>query len=88
MKDSGTVVWSSDDVCPPQPDTDHFEQDFAPGFQRVFERNWNGARTRDANGNPDCTVALMVDPGVYELVARLAQKLSAPFQIQVQSSGA
>lgn len=88
MKDSELVVWSSDDICPPQPDSDHFEQEFAPGFQRVFERNWNGARTRDANGDPDCSVALMVDPGVYDLVARLGNILSEPYRIQVQSSGA
>jgi hypothetical protein len=90
LREHGTdkVVWSSDDCGGDT--TTHWNQTFAPGFQRTFDRNWNGYRSRTDSG-PTCanTDGTRLQVGLtYDLVGRLDQKLSAPVEIKISSSKA
>jgi hypothetical protein len=71
-----TTIWSSDD-CNNNHSSD--VETLAPGATRSFTLTWNGNRSRSGSGQQTCTDATPVDPGNYELVARLDKKMSAPF---------
>jgi hypothetical protein len=77
------IVWSSDDCAPPQYD---FDQEFTPGLEKSFALNWNGYATRGATGAVDCTPwdGLKLTANNYDLVARLATKLSDPVPVTVR----
>jgi hypothetical protein len=89
IREHGTdkVFWSSDDCNGDT--TTHWDQTFPAGFERTFDRNWNGHRTRTDSGNT-CIEAdsTRLPIGTYDLVARLDQKLSTPVEIKVSSSRA
>jgi hypothetical protein len=70
------TIWSSDDC------TTNFSSDvetLAAGASRTFTITWNGNRSRSGANTKTCTDATQPDPGDYQLVAKLADKLSAPF---------
>jgi hypothetical protein len=76
-----SIIWSSDDC---NANTGHDPRSFAPGMQVAFTLKWNGKVSRTGTGTPTCsTAAPAPPPGVYQLIARLGQKLSNPFAIRV-----
>jgi hypothetical protein len=78
---SATIVWSSDDCAGPQL---HDVESLAPRQQLTFSRTWTGYRSRSTTGKPTCgTSAAPLDPGDYQLVARLDKKLSSPYVIHI-----
>ena len=79
--DADILVWSSDD-CNPRSAND--VRSFAPGKEISFTLTWSGLRSRTGTGAVNCT-APAPDAKTYQLVARLDQKLSAPFSLRVVS---
>ncbi len=79
---TGTViVWSSDDC---NPNRGHDVRSFPPGKVVSFTLSWAGRRSRSGAGTKTCGAeAKAPDPASYQLVARLGQKLSAPFSLQI-----
>jgi hypothetical protein len=76
----GTVtIWSSDD-CGSRKGTD--VRSFEPSTEFSFTSTWSGRRSRAGTGAVNC-FGLAPDAAVYQLVARLDQKVSAPFAIRI-----
>jgi hypothetical protein len=80
LQDASGIVWSSDD-CNPRHGVD--VRSYAPGKQDTFTLAWTGLRSRSGTGAPQCSGTLAPDVGVYDLVARLDKKFSAPFSLKI-----
>lgn len=77
LQDAAKVkVWSSD-TCGPGSGTD--VRTFNPGDQADFFWNWDGKAT-----NSGCATRNNPNPGKYELVGRLATKLSEPAALELK----
>ncbi len=83
LKDGATTIWSSDD-CSPNHGQDLRE--FTPGLEVSYSRLWTGYHSRGGNNTVDCNLTLVPDAKVYQLFARLDQKLSAPFALTIKPS--
>jgi hypothetical protein len=82
LMDGSTVIWSSDD-CSPNKGKD--VRSFAAGREISFTLTWTGRRSRTGAGSVTCLAAAPTpQAAVYQLVARLDQKLSDPFDLRVQ----
>jgi hypothetical protein len=79
LMEADILVWSSDD-CNPRKGNDL--RSFAPSKETSFTLNWGGNRSRTGAGAVNCA-APPPDPRAYQLVARLDQKLSRPFELRV-----
>jgi hypothetical protein len=80
-----TVVWSSDECT--NATLYNYDQVFTPGFEKRFDIDWHGYRTRTQSGQTNC---LPVDsnrpgPGDYTLVARLGGLYSQPVPVTIHS---
>jgi hypothetical protein len=83
LLDGTTVIWSSDDC---NANRGRNVQSFAPGRQVSYTLTWNGHRSRTGVGEKTCVAgAPTPEPAVYQLVARLDQKLSQPFSLRVRA---
>jgi hypothetical protein len=83
LLDGTTVIWSSDDC---NANKGRNVQSFAPGRQVSYTLTWNGHRSRTGVGEKTCVAgAPTPEPAVYQLVARLDQKLSEPFSLRVRA---
>jgi hypothetical protein len=81
---TATVMWSSDDC---NPNRGHDLHSFAPGKQVSYTLTWSGRRSRTGTGDRTCgPTAPAPVAGAYQLVARLDQKLSAPFSVRITSA--
>ncbi len=80
LKDGTTTIWSSDDCA-----ANHGQdlKEFTAGLEVSYTRTWTGQLSRGGNNTVDCTLVLAPDPKVYQLFARLGQKLSAPFELTI-----
>jgi hypothetical protein len=82
LMDGDTIIWSSDDCNANKGSNVH---SFAPGKQVSYTLTWNGHRSRTGAGSKVCVAtAPTPDPAVYQLIARLDAKLSAPFALRVR----
>jgi len=81
LNDAATTIWSSDDCGANQ---GHDDRSFDAGQEAVFTLTWLGRRSRGGDGTVVCE-APAPDAATYQLVARLDQKLSAPFEIRVKA---
>jgi hypothetical protein len=79
LKDGVTIIWSSDD-CGANHGQDL--KQFTPGYEVSYTRTWTGYRSRGGNNTVECG-APMPDPKVYQLFARLDEKLSPPFELTI-----
>lgn len=79
LMDKDIVVWSSDD-CNARRGND--VRSFGPGKEISFTLTWSGTRSRTGAGAVNCS-APAPDPASYQLVARLEQKLSNPFELRL-----
>jgi hypothetical protein len=83
LLDGTTMIWSSDDC---NANRGRNVQSFAPGRQVSYTLTWNGHRSRTGVGEKTCVAgAPTPEPAVYQLVARLDQKLSEPFSLRVRA---
>jgi hypothetical protein len=81
---TSTVMWSSDDC---NPNRGHDQHNFAPGKQVSYTLTWSGRRSRTGTGDHTCGPSAPAPASaVYQLVARLDQKVSAPFTVRITSS--
>jgi hypothetical protein len=81
LQDASGVVWSSDD-CNPRHGTD--VRSFAPAKELTFSLTWPGTRSKSGTGAVNCAAgAPAPTSGVYELIARLDKKVSAPFALKI-----
>ncbi len=82
LKEGATTIWSSDDC-----DANHGQdlKQFTPGLEVSYTRTWMGFRSRGGNNTVECG-SLEPDPKVYQLFARLDQKLSPPFDLKINPS--
>jgi hypothetical protein len=77
----GTLIWSSDDCSP-----NHGNEvsTFEPGQEAKFALTWNGRVSRTGTGTVTClATALAPQPGVYQVIGRLGDKLSEPFTLRL-----
>jgi hypothetical protein len=83
LKDGATTIWSSDDCS-----ANHGQdlKEFTPGFEVSYSRLWTGYYSRGGNNTVDCNLTLVPDAKVYQLFARLDQKLSAPVSLTIKPS--
>jgi hypothetical protein len=79
LLDGTIVVWSSDD-CNPRKGSDL--RSFGPAKEISFTLTWAGQRSRTGTGTINCA-APAPEAAVYQLVARLDRKLSAPFSLRI-----
>ncbi|HEX6871294.1 MAG TPA: hypothetical protein VF163_09380 [Micromonosporaceae bacterium] len=79
--DGRTKIWSTDD-CSPNRGTNL--SSFSPGRQVSYTLTWNGRRSRTGTGAINCQ-APAPQPAVYQLVARLGAKTSAPFALRLKA---
>jgi hypothetical protein len=83
LLDADTIIWSSDD-CNPNRGKD--VRSFTAGKEFSFTLTWKGRRSRTGTGAVTCVAAAATpEPAVYQLVARLGQKLGAPFSLRVRN---
>jgi hypothetical protein len=82
LLDQERIIWSSDDC---DPNTGHDERSFGPGEEVSFTRRWNGTRSRTGDGTVNCSAEAPDNAATYQLVARLDQKVSAPFVLRVMT---
>jgi hypothetical protein len=82
LQDASGIVWSSDD-CNPRHGMD--VRSYPPGKQDTFSLTWPGLRSRSGTGAPECSGTTAPAVGVYDLVARLDKKFSAPFAIKISA---
>jgi hypothetical protein len=76
-----TLIWSSDD-CSPNHGTN--VSSFGPGQEAKFNLTWAGKVSRGGTGTVTCSAtAAPAPPGVYQVVGRLADKLSEPFTLRL-----
>lgn len=87
LRQADRIVWSSDDCRDPE-SSYNFDQQFPPGHEVPFTWQWDGFVTRSGAGEVLCGSGVKPDTGHYELVARLGDKFSDPFRLDVNSSGA
>ncbi len=80
LVDREIVVWSSDD-CNPRKGSD--VRAFTAGKEYAFTLTWAGPRSRTGAGAVPCA-APAPEPAVYQLIARLAGKLSPAFSLRIQ----
>lgn len=80
LQDASGIVWSSDD-CNPRHGVDL--RSYPPGKQDTFTLTWTGLRSRSGTGAPECSGTSYPLAGVYDLVARLDKKFSAPFSLKI-----
>ena len=78
LLDQDRIIWSSDDC---NPNTGHDVRSFGPGQEVSFTRRWAGTRSRSGDGSVNCSAGAPDNAATYKLVARLDQKLSAPFAL-------
>ena len=83
LQDASGIVWSSDD-CNPRHGVD--ARSYPPGKQDTFTLTWTGLRSRSGTGAPECSGSTSPAVGVYDLVARLDKKFSAPFSLKIAAS--
>jgi len=83
LKDGDRVIWSSDD-CGANHGQDM--KQFTPGLEVTYTRTWDGRLSRGGNNTADCNIAFGPDAGVYQLFARLDQKVSAAFTLTIKPS--
>jgi hypothetical protein len=83
LQDASGIVWSSDD-CNPRHGVD--VRSYPPGKQDTFTLTWTGLRSRSGTGAPECSGTTGPAVGVYDLVARLDKKYSAPFSLKIAAS--
>lgn len=77
----GLLNWSSDD-CNPNHGND--VSTFDPGQEVKFTLIWNGRISRTGTGTVTCVAtAPAPQPGVYQLIGRLGDKLSEPFTLRL-----
>ena len=83
LKDGTTTIWSSDDCS-----ANHGQdlREFTAGFEISYSRLWTGYHSRGGNNTVVCDLTLVPDAKVYQLFARLDQKLSAPFALTIKPS--
>jgi hypothetical protein len=81
LLDDRVTIWSSDD-CGPNQGTD--DRSFEPGQEVTFTLTWTGRSSRGGDGTVVCD-APAPEARDYQLVARLDQKLSAPFAIRIRA---
>jgi hypothetical protein len=79
LMDHDILVWSSDD-CNPRTGKD--VRSFEPGKEVTFTLTWNGNRSRTGAGAKNCNAPAPF-PATYQLLARLDQKLSRPFDLRL-----
>jgi hypothetical protein len=81
LEDATTTIWSTDDC---DPNSGHDVRSFAPGRKISFTLTWHGRRSRTGAGAITCSASAPApEPAVYQLVARLDQKLSSPFALRI-----
>ena len=85
LQDASGIVWSSDD-CNPRHGVD--VRSYPPGKQDTFTLTWSGLRSRSGTGAPECSGTTSPAAGVYDLVARLDKKFSAPFALKITAGQA
>src|SRR4029450_2579248 len=79
--EGGTLIWSSDDR---NPNHGNSVSTFDPGQEAKFTFTWNGRRSRTGTGTVTCLAnALAPQPGAYQVVGRLGDKLSDPFTLRL-----
>lgn len=81
LGDGTITVWSSDD-CNPRKGSD--VRSFEPSKEFAFTSTWNGRRSRTGAGAVNCA-GDFPNAAVYQLVARLDRKLSAPFALRIEN---
>ena len=81
LLDQDRVIWSSDDC---NPNTGADVRSFASGQEVSFTRRWAGTRSRAGDGSVNCSAGAPDTAATLQLVARLDQKLSAPFALRVK----
>ncbi len=78
---TGRVAWSSDDCST---NHSHDVRQLASGQSIPFTLTWDGLRSESGTGAATCgSTAVKVDPGSYQLIARLDEKLSAPVAVNI-----
>ena len=83
LTDGAVTIWSSDDCSP---NKGHDVRSFGVGKEVSFTLQWTGRRSRTGAGAVTCvTGAPTPAPAVYQLVARLDLKYSAPFVLRVRA---
>ncbi len=83
LTDGSVVIWSSDDCSP---NKGHDVRSFGAGREVSFTLRWTGRRSRTGAGATTCVAnASPPAPSMYQLVARLDLKYSAPFPLQVKA---
>lgn len=76
-----TLVWSSDDCSP---NHGHNVSTFAANQEAKFTLTWAGRVSRSGTGAVTCSAAAPApQPGVYQVVGRLADKVSEPFTLRL-----
>jgi len=76
-----TLVWSSDDCST---NHGHNMSTFAANQEAKFTLTWTGRVSRSGTGAVTCSAAAPApQPGVYQLVGRLGDKLSAPVTLRL-----
>jgi len=83
LRDGTTIIWSSDDCGA---NHGHDDRQFTPGMEVSYTRTWPGLRSRGGNNTVDCTITISPDPARYQVVARLDQKFSTPFELHITAS--
>lgn len=76
-----TTIWSSDDCSP---NHGHDDRPFTPGQEVLFTLTWTGQQSRSGDGSVVC-YGPNPPAATYQLVARLDQKLSAPFTLRISA---
>jgi hypothetical protein len=77
----GVLIWSSDDCSP-----NHGNEvsTFDPGQEAKFTLTWNGRVSRTGTGTVTCVAtAPAPQPGAYQVIGRLGDKLSEPFILRL-----
>jgi hypothetical protein len=76
-----TLVWSSDDCSA---NHGHNVSTFAPNQEAKFTLTWAGRISRSGTGAVTCSpTAPAPQPGIYQLVGRLGDKLSEPAPLRL-----
>jgi hypothetical protein len=81
LLDQDRIIWSSDDC---NPNTGSDVRSFSPGQEVSFTRRWAGTRSRSGDGSVNCSAGAPDTAATLQLVARLDNKLSAPFALRLK----
>jgi hypothetical protein len=79
LMDHDIVVWSWEDCNPRR---GHDVRSFGSGMEFSSKLTWRGNRSRTGAAAVNCNAAAP-DPGAYQLVAPLGQKMSNPFDLRL-----